>query len=46
MELKDEAEKINNKVKSEKKKFFQEKFSNMENNFLTNKKRNRIDENN
>jgi hypothetical protein len=44
MELKSESEKINNQVKNEKKKYFQEKMSKMEDSFFSNKKRNR-DEN-
>lgn len=45
MELKAEAENINNQVKNEKKKYLQEKLNKMENNFFTNKKRNREENN-
>ena len=45
MELKSEAEKINNNVKNEKKKYYQEKLSKMENEIFTNKKRNRPENN-
>ena len=45
MELKAESEKINNQVNNEKKKYFQEKLNNMESGLLTNKKRNRNENN-
>lgn len=46
MELKAEAEKINNNIKNEKKKYYQEKLSKMENDIFTSKKRNRNEQNN